>query len=165
MTDIYHEKETVTLVSKEPLSRETLHKYLKNRNFKSEDDFYYLDRKDRAKPWQAISVLTVDLTMNGEPVYETEKDMEESACSSWDQLNLSYLMASLPEKYMEVICDEIFLLCQHFDLTCNHKGVVFDQYSLFDCFKEYAKELTENYGSPGSEDLAFIIQATYPRNS
>lgn len=163
MNDELHEKETVRLVGKQAQQRSLLHAYLKDRGFTSEDDFYFLDRPDKPQPWQSISLITVDIFLNGEAVYETEEDINESESSFWDELDVSYLLASLPVEYVKIFCEEVSALCIGFDLQCKHGGEILDYTSLLERFQRIVTELSESFGEPGSEDLAILIQEMYPR--
>ena len=161
--EYFHEKEVVQLKALTPLYRKDLHEYLMSKGFKSEDEFYYLDRDDKAKPWQSISVLSIDIFLGDDAIYETKEDIEESEGSVWDRLEASYLMASLPENYIENFCNNIFKIAEKFGLSAYHNNTEKDKKGLIDTFMSYAKELSENYSKPGSEDLAIFIQDTYPR--
>lgn len=161
--EYFHEKEVMQLKALAPLRRKDLHEYLMSKGFKSEDDFYCLGRDDKAKPWQSISVLSIDIFLGDDPIYETKEDIEESEGSVWDRLEVSYLLASLPENYIEVSCSNIFEIAEKFGLSVYHKGIEKDKKGLIDTFVSYAKELSENYSKPGSEDLAIFILDTYPR--
>jgi hypothetical protein len=161
--EYFHEKETVELKSQTRLSRKSLHEFLISSGFKSEDDFYYIDRIDKAEPWQAVSFMSVDVFLDDEPVYETEEDIKETGGGTWDRLDTSYLLASLPQSYISEFCDKVFLLADKFELKVYHRNIEADKSKLAETFYSYAKELSENYSEPGSEDLGILIQDTYPR--
>lgn len=159
----FHEKELVELKSHTPLPRKSLHEFLISSGFKSEDDFYFIDRIDEAEPWQAISVLNLEVFLGEEAIYETKVDIKETGGGVWDRLDASYPLASLPGSYIEDFCNKIFLLANRFKLAVYHQNDEVDKMELLNIFKVYAKNLVENYSEPGSEVLGILIQDTYPR--
>ena len=161
--EYFHEKEIVQLKAPMPLQRKDLHEYLLSEGFKSEDDFYYLDRNDRVKPWQSINIYTVDIYLGEEAIYETKKDIYETGGGSWNRLEASYLLASLPDSYIEYFCKNVFAIAERFGLQVYHHNIEKNKKDLIDTFASYAKKLSEKYSEPGSEDLAILIQDTYPR--
>ena len=90
--------------------------------FKSEDDFYFVDRIDKAKPWQSISVMIIDIFLRGESVYETKEDIQETGGGKWDRLEASYFLASLPQRYIDDFSNKVFLLADHFELKVYHRN-------------------------------------------
>ncbi|GAA5497024.1 hypothetical protein Rhal01_03212 [Rubritalea halochordaticola] len=162
MGDDYHEKETITLTAGETKSRSELHSFLKSRGFKSEDEFYFVDRPDSPKPWQAISVMTVNVFNQGSAVYETEEDVAE-APGQWDELKVEYLLASLPQSFIEKCAIECETLAAQFDLQMELGGEAIKPGQLQSTLQKIADKLTSELNEPGSETLGILIAQSYGR--
>lgn len=165
MTDFsyLHEKETVHLYSKTPQLRSELHKYLITNKYKSEDDFYYIDRIDKAEPWQAINLTSIEILLGNDSIHETEEDIKEGFGGTWDHLEISYLLASLPAKNIKIFCNYVFELADHFNLHAFYNDLKTSKQDLLKIFKSISEKLANDFGEPGSEELGILIQSTYPR--
>ncbi len=159
----YHQKKTIRLKSIKSIARIDLHKWLIDRGYRSIDDFYTLFRKGRIDIWQSRSVFDINVFHQGSEVYETIHDLDEGNGTVWDELECSYLLASLPQEYIAVFVNEIDALAHHFELQMCFEGrfVLSDQ--IGETFNECADYLTQEYGEPGSELLAILIQLEYQK--
>ena len=154
----YHEKETVLCKSSKPQIRKQLHKWLKARGYKSEDDFYFLKLKGKKQSWQSDSLMSVDVLLNENEVYETEDDIQEGNSSFWDTLKISYLMASHPREYISVFVNEIMEISNTFGLTIQFQSHEQSIDLLSTELNQIADELEQNWGGAGSKSLAIMIQ-------
>lgn len=162
MGDNYHEKEAIRLVAREPKSRWELHRFLKERGFTNEDDFYFLDRPDQPKPWQSISVMTASVFYQGAAVYETEEDMEEKP-GQWDELRVDYLLATLPTSFIETCAVECEALAAQFELALEVNGNPINPGQLRSMLQQIADQVAAEWDAPGSEFLSILIEQSYPR--
>ena len=162
MENNYHEKETIRLVASESKSRMDLHIFLKGRGFTSEDEFYFLDRNDAPKPWQSISVMTVNVFDRGSTVYETAEDVVE-APGVWDELQVDYLLATLPPVFIEKFANECEILAVQFNLKMEMGGRIVPPGQLQLALQAIATNLTNELDEPGSETLRILIEQSYGR--
>lgn len=160
MKNDYHEKEVISLKHKSNKSRRDLHSFLIQRGFKSEDDFYFIDRTDKPKPWQAISAMSVNIRYENSSIYKTEDDIVEEE-SVWDELKIEYLMASLPRSYIELCVNHCELIAKEFELDIEFENQVLDAKKLSDKLNSIANQLTKNFDCPGSENLGILIAMSY----
>ncbi|MCX7113684.1 MAG: hypothetical protein NTX45_27110 [Proteobacteria bacterium] len=158
MNPSYHEKETILCKSNNPQVRKKLHNWLKQRGYKSEDDFYFLKRKGKIQSWQSDSLMSVDVLLNENEVYETEDDIQEGNSSFWDTLKISYLMASHPREYISVFVNEIMEISNTFNLTIQFHSQEKSIDLLSTELNQIADELEQNWGGAGSKSLAIMIQ-------
>ena len=140
------------------MPRMKLHNLLLKLGFKSEDDFYFLDRPDKASPWQSISILDIDVFLGGLPVYETNEDVQDTGGGKWDWIKISYNLSSLPENFIDVSCAKIFHIAEELGLKVYYKNEEIHETNLLRIFKSYCEDLKTKYAAPGSEDLALIMQ-------
>lgn len=157
----YHEKEIVVLQSERPQRRKLLHKHLRARGFKSEDDFYELFRKGKCEPWQSTAVLTLSVFQSGATIYETEEDIAESGGTTWDELHCEYLLATLPRECIELMLNELSVLCTCFDLRMAYDGQAIEVEDLRSKLNSIADNLAKTLDEPGSEALRILIQQQY----
>ncbi len=153
----YHEKKEIRLIGRELRSRKELHSFLRSRGFKSEDDFYFLDRIDQAQPWQAISVMTIDVIRGGAAIYETEEDIKDKT-TQWDELKVEYLLASLPRDCIARCAIECECIANAFGLDISLGGEAFTRGGLQTALEQIADKLSVEVDEPGSEALGILIQ-------
>ena len=163
MNNAHHEEEVVELTSDVPIRRRDLHKWLRQRGYKSEDDFYYLDRKGKIENWQSRSLASIDLFFNKQEIYETEEDVEEGTATHWNSLRVSYLMATLPRECIEPFVDEIDTLAQAFRLRVTYQAEAIDAKSLLGRLTGIADTLEKDFGGAGSKALRVLILQEYAR--
>jgi hypothetical protein len=162
MTDDYHEKETIRLFGGGPKSRRDLHAFLIARGFTSEDEFYFIDRPDRPKPWQSISVMTVNVFNQGLAAYESAEDIAEPA-TEWDELKVDYLLATLPASFVEKCAVECETLAARFDLQIELGDAPVKPGELQSALQKIVDHLTDQFDEPGSESLGILIELSYGR--
>jgi hypothetical protein len=161
MKSDYHEKETILLKGSQLHDRKLLHKWLRKRGYRSEDDFYYLQRKGRFRPWQTSTLITLNVRRGGHEIYETEEDLIEGIGTNWDELRSEYLMATLPRECIAAVTAEIAAIAAEFDLTIEYCGAVVDIAELASRLNAVADQLTSEFDEPGSEALAILIERQY----
>ena len=159
----YHEEKVVELRAVRPLNKSSLHKFLIASGFKSEDEFYFIDRIEKAKPWQSISVMTIEPFLGERKLEDDNETLDKLQAISWDRLKAYYFLASLPSCYIFDFCDRVFSLSEEFQLKVIHNGDEVDKNTLLKDLNKCAQELSENYSEPGSEALGVLIQCSYPR--
>jgi hypothetical protein len=159
----YHEAERIELHAGTPRLRKELHGFLKDRGFRSIDDFYVLPRRGRVMPWQSQDIVVLDVRLAGNAVYEAREDIAEGTAGAWDCLQLKYPMASVPSECLSVFVSHAAALASHFDLAIRYQD---HEMPLDDVARELASiadHLSENWFDPGSENLALLILDEYPR--
>jgi hypothetical protein len=157
----YHEKETFLLRPSKPIERVLLDRWLRRRQYHSEDDFYYLPRKDQCEPWQSSTILSLDVRSAGEAIYETREDLAEGSGTSWDELKIEYLLATLPREHIETLIEEVNALSTEFLLELRYCGEVISSTELAHCLNQIADQLVKQIDNTGSEALAILIEQQY----
>lgn len=157
----YHEQETVTLKASHLLDRNILHKWLRKRGYRSEDEYYYLPRKGRCEPWHSASLISLDVKRAGLSVYETDEDIVEGIATTWDELQANYLLATLPRDYIASMVCEIYALAIQFDLKVEYCGDTIETAELEKRLNAVADQLSKEWDVPGSETLAMLIEQQY----
>jgi hypothetical protein len=162
MKNAYHEKEIIRLSASAPRSRRDLHAFLKERGFKSEDGFYFIDRRDGPKPWQAISVMTVNVFNQDSAACETEEEAAGNP-GEWDELKVDYLLATLPASFIGTCASECESLAAQFDLQIELGNASIKPGELQSALLQIADDLTAEFDEPGSETLGILIELSYGR--
>lgn len=157
----YHEEETVSLKAVRPVARVALDKWLRDRGYRSEDDFYYLERTDHCEPWQTSTLVTLDVLRAGHGVYETEDDLTEGLGTDWDELRAAYLLASMPRDCIVHLIREVGSLATEFGLEIEYRGNVVSANELTECLEAIADRLSEEWADPGSKILMILIEDQY----
>ena len=154
------EKIVVNLSNKKFLSRRDLHSFLMSRGYSTEDDFYYLLRTDESEIWQSDSIMTIDVALAGNAIYETEEDVIERE-SAWDELKIEYLLATLPVVFIPELVRECAAIATRFNLKMTYCGDELDASQLQAKLEAIADELKEQWDEPGSETLRILIEQSY----
>jgi len=162
MAEDFHEKEEIRLSASESKSPSELHVFLKGRGFTSEDDFFYLDRRDTPESWQAISVISINVYWQGVAVDDTDDDTAE-APRQWDELRVEYLLASLPPAFIDQCVLECEALADRFGLRIQLNGDPMKPGELRSALRDVADGLAEQWYEPGSEALGILIAESYGR--
>lgn len=157
----FHERQVVELRASSPRSRIDLHHFLLGIGFTSEDDYYYLDRREPVPQWQSRSLVSVDVLRAGEPVDETEDDVHDGETTDWDSLSVGYLLATLPPRCIDEAVASIDAVATHYGLEILHQGAREDASGLRRKWMALADWLRENHAEPGSEDLRILIEMSY----
>ena len=157
----YYEEFLIELNRLKPCRRATLHKFLVELGFVSEDDFYVLDRSDDVLPWQAEELLTIGVKLGNTEVYETEEDVVEGLSSDWDSLVVSYLLASLPDQQIERAVGTIGSILSKFDLAVSYRDKQISMVELAGQLTAAAVILESRQTPAGSEMLALEIEQQY----
>ena len=158
----YYEKEIIRLTAVESKRFGELHEFLKKRGFKHEGDFYIIDRLDTPKPWQAISILTLNVFGQGSSVHKNEENIVGQS-GEWDELKVDYLLATLPAFYIEKCAIECEALAIQFDLKIELNGVSIKLGQLQAALQQIADKLTSEWDEPGSEIIGILIEQSYGR--
>ena len=140
-----------------------LRQYLKDRGYKSIDDFYHLPRDSKVPIWQSTSIVTVNMLAGGRSIYETDEDIDESGGTPWNQLHFEYLLATLPREFIGVFVREVEAISHEFQLSVllNDQLVTIPELSAKINF--LADELTGTYGEPGTKEVRIAIEELYRR--
>lgn len=153
-----HEVEFVEMHSntKRPVSE--LLPIFRSLGFSLHDDVVSLDRKGRIPPWQARSIIDVEVLCGKEEVFGFGE-------GEWDDLRFSYLFASLPFELAERFIEIVFQLSDKLEMSVTYHGGEVIASELKSEFSLRKDELFSETGEePGSEALAILIQSTYPRS-
>lgn len=159
----YHEVEVLVLKSAQKQSRRRLHEYLCAEGFASEDDFYYLNRRDKIAPWQSSSLVEVSIFLEHAAVYGTQEDIKEQGDLLWDELHAEYLFATLPRCCIGEFLDIAFRLAEAFNLGVWYGGKCVSKSAAMSAFLQIADQLVKEVDEPGSESLRILIQMHYER--
>lgn len=155
----YYEEIEIYLVSDSVRKREDLHIFLKNKGYKSEDDFYYISRDDKVEPWQSFQLLTLDIKLGDEDKYETEEDIEEGISTEWDKILASYLLATIPEDGIEKFIKKVQEIKSELNLKLFYCEEEITMDKLSKTLNLYAKKIEEKYYvEVGSEWLCRLIE-------
>lgn len=157
----YHEREEVVLAADMPIDRLQLDRLLKRRGFRLEDDFYHLQRSPRCPPWQSTTLLSLNLLRGGASIHETEDDLTDQPGTKWDQLQVGYLLATLPRECIEMAVGEIAAVAEEFNLAICLEGENVAAGHLLKHWNAIADHLSQEFGEPGSEWLAILIEQQY----
>ena len=160
MQNDLHEREEIWLKASDNLPRLELQNLLFSRGFKAEDDFYFLDRPDAPKPWQAISVMTIDVLFRGSMIKDLEEECDAEA-GEWDTLRIEYLMASLPTQFIEDCAKECEAIASRFGLQIKLGNAVLERGQLQSRLQKIADNLASEVDEPGSEALGILIAQLY----
>lgn len=159
----YHEVEIITLSSPRVLPRKDLHIVLADIGFKSEDDFYHLQRRGNLPVWQTSTLLNICVRLRGNDVYETEDDVIEGTAGSWDSLLVKYFMATVPRECIRLAIDILFVISEKFQLEVNYCGKPQNKSDLIQSLENIANDLTANLDAPGSEVLAILVEQSHSK--
>jgi len=161
MPNTFHEKETISLKTVSDCSLAHLHDFLLSCGYRMEDDFYYLDRADTPKPWQSTSAVTVNVLKSGEGLNDLNLEGVGTSEPAWDELQIEYLLATLPAHYIDSTCNECERIARRFNLQISLEGKDLTATELRTRLRDIAKNLTIEWSEPGSETLAILIQDLY----
>ena len=156
--DEFHEREVVNLRTAATCSRVDLHRFLLGLGFTSEDDYYYFDRPKSIPRWQSLTLLSVDVLRAGEPIYETEDDVQDGETTDWDCLQIGYLLATLPTQCIDDATALIETIAQRFRLTIWYQDAQTEAATLRQNWAAIADRLRKDFAEPGSEDLQILIR-------
>lgn len=160
MTD-YFEEIKAYLISDKVRPRKELHKLLKDIGYIPEDDFYILERNDEVMPWQTEELLTLDIKLGDAYKYETEEDIEDGRSSYWNEMEVSYLMATMPRENLCEFVDRVDELVNKLSLKLVFDGSEMNISSFKTTLEKIADELADKYAPAGSEELALLIEDDY----
>ena len=159
----YYEKIVVSLTSIHLQSRKSLHNFLKRRGYTSMDDFYFLARKEAVPSWQSDIIVHIDVRRMGLEVYETQEDVGEEISTDWDELELTYLMATIPQENISRFVEEVNEISEEFGLMININSGVIDNKNLERLLNNMAEEIRDMGTLPGSKELRILISLEYPK--
>jgi len=151
-----HEEETVTFGADRSRPCSELWALLKNICFTLEEDvFVYLRTEKDVAPWQHDAVIEIEILAGDDEVF--------SRSGKWDTLNVIYPLGRVPMSEMPLVVQKAAEIAQHLALPMVQRGSVVNSDELTERLNEYAAELTDTAGAPGSEELAILIESRYPR--
>ncbi len=152
-----HELEIVEFRTQPPRARAELLPMFLSMGFRQYDDVVSLDRTDKSPPWQTSTIVAVEVHQAGREVYGF-KD------GDWNTLKLGYLLPSLPFAFVDRFVAAVSAVGASLDLRPQFGGETIEIADLKSLFLGFREELLEQTGcEPGDENLAILIQSTYPR--
>jgi hypothetical protein len=155
--DYLHEVEDVILQSETKRPCAPLWKLLKAQGFTLYEDVFSLDRPKKPKfpIWQSEAFVDVEILNDETEVYDPEDE--------WNRVVLKYLLATQPRAGIPVFVKEASGISTHLGLPMMFRGKFVTVEELEKQLNTNADELTAQLGEPGSEDVAIVIESTYPR--
>ncbi len=155
--EFFHEVEAVDLQSVSERRTSELVRVLEKHGFTLHEDVFSFDRKCSTPPWQHDSVIELEVLHNDQEVYDFEEGL-------WSTLRLKYLFASLPFEFVDQFIEVAYALSQELGTSLMFRGRNIDRGELKAHFERYRDEVLSMTGDDvGSEGLAILIHATYPR--
>ncbi|MEM8849107.1 MAG: hypothetical protein AAGE03_03640 [Pseudomonadota bacterium] len=159
----FHELVVVTLHADGARSRTALHDALQNLRFEPFDYFYGFPRDDPVKAWQAEQLLHVEACIEGAINKDDEaEEIMAGTARPWTDLRVEYLLASLPITCIDPACDIIEAVAEALDLSIRHQGADISLEVLRARMTDFAREVSETHFDPGSHELCWLIESTYP---
>jgi hypothetical protein len=155
--DYLHEAEDVVLQSDTYRPCTPLWTMFTERGFTLYQDVFALDRpkKPRIPVWQSETIVSVHVFSDDKEIYEPE--------DQWNRVVLTYLLATQPRIGIPVFARQASEISAHLGLPMMFRGKIVALEELEKHLNRFADELTARLGEPGSEDVAILIQLTYPR--
>jgi hypothetical protein len=152
-----HEVEDVLLTSNTKRSCAVLWTLFREQGFTLYEDVFSLDRPKKPKLplWQSEAFVDVDIFNDETPIYEPEKE--------WNRIVLKYLLATQPRFGIAVFSKNAAEISARLSIPMIFRGKLVIRDELEKHLNIIADELTAQLGEPGSEDVAIVIQSTYPR--
>ena len=156
--DYLHEYEDVFFRPASPSPCAKLWTLLKSAKCTLNDESFTFDRESRPKlpEWQSETIFSVHIYSDGTEVFDANEE--------WDLLKCRYLLATQPARYIVVFVDKIEAFSRALGLPIIYKGDEVTIESLKSTLMKIADQLTIDIAEPGSEDLAIVIESTYPRS-
>lgn len=155
--DYLHEVEDVVLTSYAKRPCAALWNLFSEQGFTLYEDVFSLDRprKPKLPLWQSEAFVDVDIFSDENPIYEPDEE--------WNKVVLKYLLATQPRSGIAIFSKHASEISARLDIPMTFKGKVVTSEELEKQLNNFADELTAQVGEPGSEDVAIVIQSTYPR--
>jgi len=157
--DYLHESEELVLRTQAKQPCALLWQVLAEQGFTLHEDVFSLDRpkKPPIPVWQTDSFVSVDILDDGTEVFERE--------DQWNKVVLKYLLASQPRSGIPIFVRAAFALSNCLSIPVLFKGNLITMNDLERRLTEFADELRDRLGEPGTESVAIFIESTYPRRS
>jgi hypothetical protein len=153
-----HELEFVEFKSVLPKRIPELVPVFRSCGFTFHDDVVSVVRKGRVPPWQHSSVVEVVVQRNGEEIFGFEQ-------GEWDTIRLEYLFASLPFDLVDEFLYVVTAIADKLGIPPTFRGERVAPIDVKRRFLEAREDLIRETGEDaGSERLAILIHATYPRH-
>jgi len=160
MVKFKYEEVILSLSSKYTHSHRELHEFLLNRDFKIMDDLYFKPRYESFPKWQIDEFISIQLFFEGKAAFSTTEDVIEKD-DAWDRLDLSYLLASLPRRYIDMFISEAVALSDKFDLRFRMDGEDISFSTVSNKMNSLADQLEGELGEAGSEIVNYLIELEY----
>ncbi|WP_182868452.1 hypothetical protein [Stieleria mannarensis] len=152
-----HEQEVVAFRSSTRRPLAELLPTFTSQGFALHDDTVSLDRSDNVPPWQHPSIVEVECQLDGDEVFGFDE-------GEWDTLLMKYLFASVPFEFVDQFVDVVITTGRLLGIEPKFHGNPVSGESLKEKFERIREQLLSETGElAGSEQLAIIIQSTYPR--
>lgn len=155
--DDLHEVEEVILQAGSYRACKTLWPLLLELGYTLRDDIFSINRakKPPTPIWQTKTLVSVYIHFDDSEVYSLE--------DRWNSISLKYLLATQPRTGISMFTKHAADLAGRLSIPLVYKGNEVTQDRLNALFEAIADEVTEQIAEPGSEDLAIVIESTYPR--
>lgn len=152
-----HESEDVQLVSEQLRPSSELWELFVRYGFTLHGEVFSFDRPKKTKisPWQSKTIVAVYIFQADQDVYDSDEQ--------WNRITLRYLLATLPRELISVFVEKAEIISRKLNLPLLYQGRTVLPNDLSSIFNSLADELSQNIASPGGEDLAIVIESTYPR--
>lgn len=161
--DYIEEEIEINLMSDHRQSRKDLHMFLLTLGCKSEDYLYFLPRSDDVKPWQIDVLFTLETRIIGNENRDCGDEVAKDESLEWDEISIRYLISSIPRNNIEKLIYNLELLVAKFDLyIIFRKKSIANAEALKTNISYIFDEIESLFGTPGSEDLAILIESQYP---
>ena len=160
MSNPYDKTQKIHLIADGSKSRRELHHFLLKRGYRSVDQYYFLGRPDIPQSWQALSIFSIELFLQGSEIREIAEEIDVEKYSEWDELRINYLLDALPSKFIKPCAIECENLAAVFNLSIELNGIFINPGNLQPLLQQAADQLSSELDEPGSESLA-ILRALY----
>lgn len=109
----------------------------------------------RFRDGNRTSLVAVYIFNDEVEVYEPEVQ--------WNKLVLKYLLATQPRAGILLFSTHVTEISKRLNIPMTFRGKLVTHEELERSLNSIADELTAEIGEPGSQDVAIVIESTYPR--
>ncbi|HEX9996860.1 MAG TPA: hypothetical protein VGB45_06935 [Abditibacterium sp.] len=159
-----HEREDVQIIPSDSRSCAELWPLLKMAGFTQQHDVWSLRRRGDIPNGQSDGCGTVSIFDGDEELYLDEEEIIElGEEAKWDKIEISYLLASLPEQQIESFVNAVSTLSTALQIPLIYEGQQFSSKELQEKFQSFCRYLDEEYGGAGSKTIQHFIDIHYSR--
>ncbi|MFO1441008.1 MAG: hypothetical protein U1F81_22005 [Verrucomicrobiaceae bacterium] len=159
-----HECESISLRLPHAVSPEVILKSLSKLGFKACDDFCFLPRKDKAKPWHSEHVTDVTFFLDDSEVHHYfDADDDEEGELLCNHLVFDFLFAAQPPEIADEFLKSLHSVHSALGGTLEHGGRSCSIDEIRQSFALYQEDVWNELAEvPGSEFLVQFIASSYP---